>query len=516
MIPITVKNRPFASDYITGLMLPDGIFEATLGRQQLNAHFTNNGNSPQTNTNIYVESASHPGINITPATHYISSLNGGASSLESWEVDISNAPAGKHYISFIAENASGRARIIKRIFITKVTFDQTNQTFSTETPEGTMTVAFKELWTSKDDYKNCDCKHNSRRKYSDKSNSKDIISDALSLLKNLEANDLKDCPPQTILVKSFSAEITYNPGFHGQYGDLPYQDPWWKTLLAVLAVILFVAAFVVAAVFGVVVIGAVSAGVGAIATIACCSVPFFVAVGLAAGSIASAIIASAADNRDPFRRGQDNTLPGSGELTIGEVLDFEIDYVEPIQLGKPYAIGTKWSYKRITRDTSSTERTYNYDVAETNKNIHVLSKYEIEAPDVVKIYLQKKDPFIVKAKFYDEKDKLLIGPQLFVKCFLQRKSDNKIISFLMEDYGNQPDSVENDGVYTGKHYFSEVDEGFWKIYVIAQDINYANENMTPDEAAKIIGGQVLTHQLTINYSGGTCPLVPDGDVHVIA
>ena len=107
------------------------------------------------------------------------------------------------------------------------------------------------------------------------------------------------------------------------------------------------------------------------------------------------------------------------------------------------------------------------------------------------------------------------GDQLFVKCFLQRKSDNKIISFLLQDNGSQADAASNDGTYTARYLFSADDDGFWKMYVIAQDINNAQPNMTPDEAAQIIGGQILTNQLTVNYSGGTCPFVPDGDLHVI-
>jgi hypothetical protein len=53
------------------------------------------------------------------------------------------------------------------------------------------------------------------------------------------------------------------------------------------------------------------------------------------------------------------------------------------------------------------------------------------------------------------------------------------------------------------------------MYVFAQDVNTATEDMMPEEAVKIIGGMLLTHQLTVNFTGGTCPLVPDGYVHVI-
>ena len=51
--------------------------------------------------------------------------------------------------------------------------------------------------------------------------------------------------------------------------------------------------------------------------------------------------------------------------------------------------------------------------------------------------------------------------------------------------------------------------------MIAQDVNDATPDMTPDQAAQIIGGMVLTHQLSITFEGGTCPLVPDGHVHVV-
>jgi len=39
--------------------------------------------------------------------------------------------------------------------------------------------------------------------------------------------------------------------------------------------------------------------------------------------------------------------------------------------------------------------------------------------------------------------------------------------------------------------------------------------MPIEDQAKIIGGMVATHQLTIFFEGGTCPLVPDGHVNVV-
>ena len=45
-------------------------------------------------------------------------------------------------------------------------------------------------------------------------------------------------------------------------------------------------------------------------------------------------------------------------------------------------------------------------------------------------------------------------------------------------------------------------------HVVAQDVNDAQPAMTPEEAAQIIGGQIRTPQLTVNFQGGTCPKVP--------
>jgi hypothetical protein len=51
--------------------------------------------------------------------------------------------------------------------------------------------------------------------------------------------------------------------------------------------------------------------------------------------------------------------------------------------------------------------------------------------------------------------------------------------------------------------------------VIAQDVNNAQPDMSPEDAAQIIGGMVLTNQLVITFDQDECPFVPDGFVNVI-
>ncbi len=113
MATITVPNRPFATDIITGLALPDGIFVASLGQQRINAQFQNVGTATIASASIYVESVSHPGIVVMPRTYTVTNLAQGASRVLTWDADFSGAPAGVHYVSFIEEDASGRNRTIK-------------------------------------------------------------------------------------------------------------------------------------------------------------------------------------------------------------------------------------------------------------------------------------------------------------------------------------------------------------------------------------------------------------------
>ncbi len=508
MIPIKINNRPFASDYITGLMLPDGIFEASMGRMQMNAHFTNTGPAAQANLSIYAESASHPAILITPVTHTVSSLAAGAATLKQWEVDISSVPAGTYYVSFIAENAAGRQRIIKKIFVTKVNFNSANHTFSAETPEGTFTVRYREI-TEVTGSKCCGSKKSKKTdlKHSD-------FLENLSYTFSLGNKKIELCPVFFLPLENETGWIP-NPPYEGQYSDLPFQDPWWKILFAIIAVILLIASAIAEATSGT---GSVGGTVGCpespIGVCATGGGTSYVAAGLLAAAAAVATVAVLSDERDLLRIGQDKTPPNIGEFTVKENMLGRMKYIDAIEFGKPFKVGIDWKYERLTKDINNVDHSYSYSESTVNTNVHLLSRYDVNAPDVIKVY--KKEPFIVTASFYDGDEKLFKGEQLFVKCFLVHVDSGRGIDFMLEDNGSNPDRKKNDGKYTGIHYFNSHDAGRWHFYVVAQDINHANEEMSPEDAAKIIGGMVLTNQTSITFTGGTCSLVPDGDVHVIA
>lgn len=510
MATITVPNRPFSSELITGLALPDGVFETTLGAQRINAHFKNQGFAALSNVNVYVESVSDPGIVITPQTYPISSLANNASRLLFWQADFSMATPGAHRISFIAEDASGRTRVIKKIFVTRVTFDPGTKTFSAQTPEGTMQVRFRNFIGTKNV-----CCH--RKPGRDRETNEKRQKSFLDVLRNFASHDpdFQLCL-RPYLLKDLEIVTTPNPPYSGQFGDLPFQDPWWKILLCIIALLLLVAAAIAEAVDG---SGEVSTtgGPGGSESPSgdCCGLApsgggtSYVAAGLVAAAAGVATAAGFSDVRDPFRRGQDNTEPAGGEITTAEHLVASLSYPEPVRLGRPFAVKAEWKYTRQTTGAS-----YDFAVSETNNNIHVLSKYEIQASDVVRLY--KEEPFIVRAQFFGPDDRLFRGEELFVQCLLIGPA-GEYRRFVLQDDGIFPDEKPGDGIYTGMYFFERErnPRGIWTYFVIAQDINSAQPDMSPEEAAQIIGGMVLTHQLTISFSGGICPLVPDGHVNVI-
>ena len=505
---ITILNRPFSTDAITGLMLPDGIFDATLGKQSINAHFTNQGAAPSAAASIYVESVSHPGIVVTATTHATPALPGNASRVLSWEADFSAASEGVHYVSFIAESGPARTRTIKKIFVTRVLFDPANTSFSAKTPEGVLRVKFHELVVPQD----LMCCGRGRRRDPDAKEVAALMNYVGELFSGHKP-DFKFCPPGYLPLE-FEATVSPTPPSGGQYGDLPFEDPWWKIILCIIAVILLIAASVAAAETDSGTITVTTDGGGAGGDDSdCCGVgasggsDSYVVAGWGAAAAAAATAAGLADPRDPFRRGQDATPPGPGETTLSESVVARFKYPEPVVTGTPFSVAVDWKYARTT-DANS----YTFAASDVGQNVHTLSNYVISAPEVA----YRHAPWIVTGEFFDPDGQRLRGNQLLVQCFLAGPN-GEYRKFTLQDDGLNPDDKANDGVYTGQFYFrgEKGVPGLWRYFVIAQDVNNAQPDMSPEDAAQIIGGMVLTKQLVITFDEDECPFVPDGFVNVI-
>jgi hypothetical protein len=535
MAQIGIPNRPFASDLFTGFMLPDGMFVTMLGRQNINVHLTNSGAGGFPFSEVYVESVSHPGIAVTPKTHMVGALSAGAATALSWTADFKNCPPGLHFVSFIAEHGGQRDRIIKKIFVLGASFDDATGEFVAVTPEGVMRATFESLTQPRkdcccargtlpereedpprdDEDPNCDDgREKERRKRRNA-----LRRSAIHLLPDIDIQHTRDfvfCPPGYLPIR-VKYEWVPTPPFAGQDGDLPFEDPWWKIVLCVLAVLLLIGAAIAEAVDG---SGSVTVGGDTDGSSSpdddCCGVAAggggtsYVAAGLVAAAAAAATAAGLSDERDAFQVGRDKTPPGPGEITLKEDFAFELIYNEPVTLGRPFSVSAKWIYTRTTDKT-----TYSHSQTDTNQNVHVASNYEITAPE----FTQRDNPdvlWIVKAKFSDPGGQLFTGNALFVQCFLIGPS-GQWHRFTLQDDGLFPDDAASDGEYSGTFNFRKVkaEKGLWQYFVIAQDVNDADQNLAPQEAAKIVGGMVLTNQLTISFTEDECRFVADGHVMVV-
>ena len=537
MSHFSIPNRPFATDLITGLMLPDGIFVTMLGRQNLTVQLKNQGATPSAAASVFVESSSHPAIIVYANTHNIAPLQSQASTTMAWTVDVSNCPAGMHYVSLIVDEAGNRVRLIKKIFVLGVRFDA-GTGFIAETPEGRMTVKFGDLVKPRrtccasgkppepdrepprDDGKGgCNCAkaavtaHDFSHAHRAPSSS---LQDMIRAFRGHD-RDFLFCPPGYLLkTAEYGWEPT--PPYAGQYGDLPFDDPWWKVVLAVLAFLLLVAAGIAEAADG---SGGVVASVEDPPTSSgpvedCCGVEAsgggssYIAAGLLATAAAAATAAGLSDARDAFRIGQDKTPPGESETTLSEHFLVEFSYPESVALGRPFVVETDWKY-----DRSTDANTYSHSQHDAHSNIHVASSYEVTAPELA--IRSNPDLFwIIQARFRDAAGDLFTGDQLFVQCFLVGPS-GAWHRYIMQDDGIWPDTSPNNGAYCAYVDFRRIkaEPGTWLYYVIAQDVNHAQSDMSPEEAAQIIGGMVLTHQLTLSFTEDECPIIPDGHVLVV-
>lgn len=498
--PMTIVNRPFSIEPYTNVMLPDGIFDTAIFKQKITCFYSNSSSQDLNNVNIYFEGIGDPNIIVEAKSYNFQTIPAGGSVQVSWLGDFENASPGKKNVSIIAK-ASGNdlKREIKQIFVTKTTYDSALNKYTCEVPEGKIVVDMQSAIVSKDE-----CKKREGQ-----------------------------LPELWIPIK-LNMQVTPNPPYAGRFGDLPFQDPWWKIVAAIVAIVAAIGAIIAAA------LGGGKAGVGVSGgfdevsgDIDCCSpsdgLSFderFTVAGVLSSIASVALVVAMSDEKDPWHRGQENTIPGPNELTIGENVDLEIDLIETPQAGKAYSLGVKWAYERITN-----VKRYNYEVNEIQKNIHTLGNLEVNAPSVLKI---KKDPFVFETKFFHEDGPLFKGIELYAFALVVSPSNVSFRVPLLDD-GINFDKKANDGCYTGsldwniitrKHYreletkdkrIEEMLTGIWKIYIYAQDINDASPDMEPTVAATHIGGMMVASATEIRLDGSLpCPLTSDATIEVTA
>ena len=202
-------------------MLPDGVFEVAFGRQLINAQVTNLGPGAISATEFYLESTDLPGIVVTPATFTLSSFPAGAARVLSWETDFTAATPGIHYLSFVQRTAGAAPRrIIKKIFVTKTTFDASTASFRIDSPEGRLVAQFADFIRPKE---RC-CRPMVGPNDPDRTEKTgSAIIDSFGQLFRGHDPRFVFCPPG-YLPTNLIATWLPNPPYPGQYSDMPVQD----------------------------------------------------------------------------------------------------------------------------------------------------------------------------------------------------------------------------------------------------------------------------------------------------
>ncbi|HMH14306.1 MAG TPA: choice-of-anchor X domain-containing protein [Edaphobacter sp.] len=495
--PMQVLTRPFAIEPVTGMMLPDGIFDNAIYQLQIACHFTNQSGAALTNVELYLESVGDPGIVPVANTFTFASVPAGASILVQWNADFQFATPGKRLVSFIAK-ADGftSRRSIQQIFVSQTRFNNATNTYTCTVEEGTLTVS--------------------------------KIS-AIIQAPTWQAGSTADgskclCPPKggPWIPTGVTLDWAANPAYAGVHGDLPFSDPWWKILALIVALIAAIVA-VIAAVTG---HGTASAGASGTfdetqPNVHCCTPSSGGDAGDGIAGAASAVAVAAlcvalSDAADPFWRGQENTVPAAGELTTGEKVVAKWSLPVAPNAGQPYTADVKWTYTRFT-----TGNTYTHSVSETQTNIHVSDGVEIDTPATVHAF----SPLWVKSKFHKTGADLFKGNELYAFALFRAPQGLFFVVPLTDD-GLGFDPAANDGIFAGSLDLERAYKlllrnhqdvyGVWRVFVFAQDVNLTKPGTPPEIAAQHIGGFFVASAISITFDPSLpCPLKAQASITVV-
>lgn len=493
--PVDIPFRPYSVAPPTNLMNPDGFFVVNMGPQWIESTVRNGSDSVLTNVRVYIEGISDPGIARTPVVRSLGDVPPGASVPVRFMADFSTAAADTARVSFIIEaDGFDFRRVLKKIFVTRVDYDKTTKTYSVVMPQGTMKV---------------------------------------NVHRAIVGPGNRRCKDDRRPFVALPTDVTYawhpTPPYEGTHGPFPYEDPWWKIALAILAALLLAGALL----YDYFSDGSLDGGMVTVSgtfeetdpSVSCCTdidtsatdTEDWIGRGLYSSVGFAAMAAIASDDPDLHWRGQEATPPKAGEWTEREPVRLKVEYPEPPNLGRNYRIRGRWEYQRVT-----TGATYDHHAEDERENAHWLRDYEVQAPE---IHDRMSGPMVVRARFQRPDERYYRGPELYVSCVLV-SIYGAAYWFELKDHGKDADQDANDGWYTGGQFMLPRDivlsdrklpaarPGPWYLFVFAQDVNTVEEGTEPFEAAHTIGGFVLTSQLELNFDA-PCTLRHDAVVQVV-
>lgn len=513
--PFEVKIRPFAIDRSTGLMMWDGIFDATVGVSDIGIYFTPTRNSkddpyytqfPPGKTYAYdvlVErytgenTTASSGIKLLQSTITMpDSFNLGESILNVIQADFSNAEIGKHRL-VLTPRIPGRSEpqtqwtIKSPVMFVAKTKSSAAGGVVVEVPEGECRFQLLEAFTIP------------------------VLPYGMDATKdNWHAkNEILKLTP-IILPKKFTVEVTLKSPLTGQYLPLPFQDSWWKNLVGIVSGTLAAAG-----------VTGLKGGCEAIVeptSVAACNAAAIAAIIIGAGLSYLPI----KEEKDPFRIGQDLLhLSSENEKTIKETVTVNVDYLSKVVgLGVPSNMKVNWEYTRYT-DLQE----YKYADSWEAQNQFTLSKTTVTTDKAA--YNVSSDQITITAAADGPQGQMIKGEDAYVLAILY--GPHLVASFnagmdLNQVYKDEIKILvladkEGSGKYTGSVYAEVLKKsGEWWVYAVFQkvnkfvatlDLNDPSSDQVVTEAAESannVGGIIQNAFLVVNNpQATTCPLNSD-------
>lgn len=301
---VDVPYRPYAIRTTDFFQMPDGLFETAFGTYYMAVRVRNTwGESLSADDVLDVSPASRValstrGIDVLDAWSddelaalgqeqlgtgiVLGPLDPGESRTVYFKVDVSDAAPRKHAVEFVCLDAGGtpdpenpKRLVTRSIFVSRSRVDDSTGELVCETDAGELRMRIEEVAFDRETAREGRRRRPTQRK--DRGDDERVRRDLRRVLEDLLAGEEidpceiqrllscycaggdgrgregDDLPPGDgrftydpfyVVPTKFSYDITPKEPFDGQYGPLPYEDPWWKVALLVLAAVLIVAGMV--------------------------------------------------------------------------------------------------------------------------------------------------------------------------------------------------------------------------------------------------------------------------------
>lgn len=445
-VQLSLPDRPFGVDLQTHQAFTDGFFDVTIGPQMIGLYLVNQGSAPLLHATVEVSLPVGSGIVLWNPVAQFDHLPPGVPVLALFPADFASSFPGRHTLTVHVVADGFEGTVARDLFVVRSEHDPVNVN----------------RWTM----------------YADVGH---ITTEALSAYGGGNLGSLG-------VLTSFRQTVEYDVPFPGQFGPLPFQgpgDPWWKAFglgFGLGGCVGWIAGEIVKA-CGEKEVGDALVGVGQAEK--------------GAGGLAIA-----ADVKDFFKRGQQNTLPGPGEVTVREEVQAQAQFLDEPVVGAPFRAAVTWSYQRTTRDALAQPHVYPYAAVETVTNLHFTSSRLVSVNTGV---LRAGDSLVVSARLFGPEP--LQADRAYVVATLYAAGDdgltNLIAAVVLRDDGLLGDEVASDGLYTGLTPAASLPTGVLLAgYVFGYDVNNAAEG--DPLAAQEIGGVLIAPP-----TFAACTLQPD-------